>query len=230
MNLKHFNNNWKIKKQSLLILVISMMTVASGYAQFFVEGSMSVNQIGYERKYAVEEETDLGKTVSFGLSPKVGYWFNDRVAAGISASYEISDETSKVLDQEDQAKKRNMPSIGISVFSRYKFFQIKKIAVLAEGSVGSNWRRDKMKEGSDIRIDQSSTSLYINVRPLLTYDLTDKYSLETICDFAGLIFNATSTKDELTGNKYKTNNFRFNTGSTLISSLGNISIGLIYKF
>lgn len=230
MKLEQFKNNQKRNKRKLLIFIISIMTVASGYAQFFVEGGLGIGY--YEDKSPKVDKLEVEPTtrLSVGFSPKVGYLFSDRMAAGASVLYSNYHVNEKSPDQNYQKRKTYNSEMGISVFSRYQLFRMNKFAVVAEGSMGGSKEQRKLNDDSNILYNYSLMTFSINVSPLLMYDLTDKYSLVTSCDFASLNLSTSTSKDEQTGDKSKTNNFGFGTGSTLISSLGNIRIGFIYKF
>jgi hypothetical protein len=76
----------------------------------------------------------------------------------------------------------------------------------------------------------SSTSFGIDLFPLISYDLTEKISIISVCDFMSLGFASTTYKGYDPDTNQTSNHFGFSTGSTLYNSLSNIKIGFSYKF
>ena len=219
------------KITNMLIMLITMNTV--GHAQFFIEGSLGAS-------YSVNKGTggnnsESTSLLNFGVAPKVGYWLNDQLAAGIYMSYNRSNQTNRYRnnpDQEKQWQKSFSSQFGFSVFSRYRLFYIKKFSVLAESSFGISKGIAKAKSTpTSVAIFNSSsyTSMNINVYPVVSYDLTDRISILTICDFVRLGFNTGTAKFESTGIKNSSSVFVFNTGSNILNSLADVRVGFIYK-
>jgi hypothetical protein len=70
--------------------------------------------------------------------------------------------------------------------------------------------------------------LYLSIYPELSYDLSDKLSLETSLNILSFGYNyVISTQGS---SKDKTANFNFGAGLENIASIGEILVGVIYGF
>ena len=227
-------------KNIIFVFAIMFLTATSGYAQFFIEGSVSANFSEKEN----DGTTDKSSISYFGISPKAGYWLNDRWAIGAGLSYSrLAEEYSYTVITE-YVNERLTPMLEFSVFSRYQLLRNGKWAVLAECSFDVGRETSETKNESVTGAKESMTTFGINVFPLITYDLTDRISLVAGCDFMKVGFASKTLKIEYpemdndnntiigNGNKIKetTNRFYFGAGSTVFNSLADISVGFIYNF
>jgi hypothetical protein len=67
-----------------------------------------------------------------------------------------------------------------------RFMGIEKLSVFAEGSIDIGNSSSKETSESITKEVQSATVLGVNVFPLISYDLTDRYSIIATCDFLRL--------------------------------------------
>ena len=218
-------------KRIFSVFIILVSTSVVGHAQFFIEGNLGVSS--NFNKGTTGDNEESRSALIFGASPKVGYWLNDRMAVGVSVSYNRYNQTDRYmnLEQEKQWHKLFQSQYGFSVFGRYQLFCIKKLNVLAESSLGITRSVVKAKQTSiAVYGSSSSTLLDISVYPVISYDLTDNFSILTICDFARLGFNTGVSKHESTGIKNTGSNFSFNANSNILNSLANARVGFTYKF
>jgi len=218
-------------RKKYIVFVMLFASVSICRAQFFIEGNFGVSYNVH--KGTVGENNESSSSLNFGVAPKVGYWLNDRLAAGVYMSYNRSNQTLRYMtnpEQEKQWQKSFFSQFGFSVFSRYQLFCIKKFSVLAESSLGINRSVAKAKQTSIAVYNSSSfTSMDINVYPVISYDLTDRFSILTACEFARLSFNTGSSKNELNGNKNSGSTFGFGAGSNILNSLADVRVGFTYK-
>ena len=108
---------------------------------------------------------------------------------------------------------------------------------MAEATVGINGTSSKTKVTSSV--DGPSTFGYgVNVAPILSYDISKNFSLETTLNFLGLGFRYSETKTPgsslggyvVSETKDKSTDFGFGVNSNNLVTVGNITIGAIYKF
>ena len=218
-------------KKIYIVCLLLFAAVVNGYTQFFIEGNLGVS-FNVNKGTGVENNESRASTLIFGVAPKMGYWLNDRMAAGVSVSYNRHNQTSRNMnnpDQEEQWVKSFSSQFGFSVFGRYQLFYIKKLSVLAESSWGINRGTTKFKQQSISEASASFTSMDINIYPVISYDLTDRISILTICEFARLGFNTGSSKYESIGAKESGSSFGLNAGSNILNSLADVRVGFIYK-
>ena len=219
-------------KKKLIVLTILLITTSVSHAQLFIEGNL---RVGYNtNKGTVGENDESNSSLTFGVAPKVGYWLNDRMAIGVSISYNRNNQTHRYMsdpDQEKQWQKAFSSQFGFSVFSRYQLFSINKLNVLAESSLGITKGITKAKQTSIAVFSSGSyNSMEINVYPVVSYDLTDRVSILTSCDFARFGFSTGASKNKTTGIKSSGSNFGFGAGSNILNSLADVRVGFIYKF
>ena len=207
-------------RKIFIVFNLLLSTVFTGHAQFFIEGYLGVvssNSIS-DKSEGFEKSND-NDYFRFSVSPKIGYWLNDRMAVGINVIY-----ASQPIELD------RINNWGGSIFSRYKLLGFKKCSILAEGSMGIYGSSRKEKSESLTKKIVSPTSFGINLCPLISYDLTEKFSIISVCDFIGFDFYSGSYKVNGSNRKQKFNLFRFNAESNLFNSLSNIKVGFSYKF
>ena len=219
-------------KKFCIVFIMLITTIVVGNAQFFIEG-------GFRVSYSDSKNTgsdiiyDLS-SFSFSASPKIGYWLNDRMAVGANIFYSetiINNNTSNLNDPAQVIKsKKILPQYGFSIFGRYELYRIRRFAVLTEGDMSISIGNTKEKLESITRKTESTSSISLGVVPLISYDLTDKFSLITTCNFMRLHFHSDTSKNEVTGSKVTSDFFDFDTHSNIFNSLSDISISFSYKF
>ena len=73
-------------RKTIISCVILITAVVTGRAQFFIEGELSVRYYEYKDTYSgVSKKSNSHLTIY--ISPKVGYWLNDRMSVGVNATY-----------------------------------------------------------------------------------------------------------------------------------------------
>ena len=206
-------------KNLFITFILITATVLTANAQLFIEGYIDANQSSSSGQYINYINSSPS---SFNVSPQVGYWLSDNIAVGISPSYH---------------SRNNYTEWSVSVFGRYKVWEAKKLSLLIETPVG--YSKSIWKETVPLSVISSSTNpttikktsydIYVRAYPLISYDLNKRFSLITRCNFLSIGFNSITAKAD-NGYKGTTNQFSFNANSNLFSSLGNMSIGFVYKF
>jgi hypothetical protein len=214
-------------------------------AQWFAGGKIGLN-VKDSKTNADNGKTLNSTAIGFHIAPKGGYYFNEKLALGLSFS--IGTNFHSVSDEFNISDSWNM-SIPwrISPFVRYSVFTYKKFSLILEGSiaVGGEHRKDvytypaystyENKEYSTIGIG------VLNVIPVLGFKLSDHFQLEAGLNFLNLGYNIdiinrvdsnTMEGEEVRSYKTRTINHDFNIGfnSSSILVVSQLTIGVIYKF
>ena len=212
-------------KRVIIVFIMLLVTTVVSNAQFFVDGDLDVT---FE-KYSFECENVKTPLSHFTIivSPQVGYWMNDKVAVGARVSFITRHQKAMTTNTEEQRIeiKTWTPGCGFSVFGRYKLWSTEKLSILAESSIGIGGNLTKEKIGSTTEKLNSTSSIAIHLVPMITYDLSEKFSVKAICDFLDLGYDFIRTK-------YESNN-RKSTFSRLgfgLQSSTYVRIGFIYNF
>jgi len=210
---------------SIITLAVTAVYVS---AQFFVEGSMNVSYYSYKSSFN-GNTSPSSPTLSFGLSPRAGFWLNDKIAAGAEIFFDMSTRKFRTIDPDNPEQEIKITSLrphwGFSVFSRYKFWGTDKLSLFAQGSIGYSAHVTKEKTAMYARKTHSVSSFSINVTPLISYELNDKISLMATCRFFRLGFRTLKAKDEINGSKHSETGFNFSA-----QSIENLNIGIMYNF
>ena len=216
-----------MKKLSLLITGLFLLSVNFMNAQLFVGGSISLNSSGGKTEVG-SVSSDKTKTTTFTFNPKAGYFLNDKFAAGASLMFYT--RTIKAPGTPGTTTKQN--TFGIAPFVRYYAVQFNKFSIYGEGSMGVYFGSQKSETGGTTTDGPKSTTFMIAITPALSYELTDKISLEANINLLNISYSVDTEKDELgNGTKTKdvTSNFSFGAGTNNIVNTGAISIGAIFK-
>jgi hypothetical protein len=192
-------------------------------AQVFVGGKF--------RFYTSNHKTDDGATTtdkrsnySFDLSPEVGKFLSEKFAIGFALDISLSGNRSGV-NNETLSKSS---SFGGSPFLRYYAIRWNKVSVFGQGNIGLAFSNSSEKTGGVTTDGPKGTNLYITVYPGLSYDISDKLSLQTSLNILSFDYNYLITKDG--SSKDKRSSFNIGAGLGNIVSLDAITIGAIYKF
>jgi hypothetical protein len=209
-------------RKIILISLISLFYVSVN-AQVFVGGNFSINLSGGTHDNGT---TTINNPAVFGMhfTPQFGKSLSEKVAVGIGLDFDYTrsktDGTPETIDQSS--------TIGISPFLRYYAIKWNKISLFGQGSVDLSFSGSSVKTGATSVDGPKNTNIGFNVVPALAYDITEKLSLETFINVLRFSYSYNVSKS---GNNTDTHsNFNIGAGLGNIVSVGNISIGAIYKF
>ena len=208
--------------KTFLIALFSFFYV-SLTAQIFVGGNIGFHTSGGSF-YNGTITTDKPTTYNFNVSPKVGKFLYEKLAVG--AALDISFAGSKTPGNTEIISKTS--TVGLVPFLRYYAIKLNKFSVFGQGNLGLIFSNSTRKEGGVLTDEPKTTMLYLNIFPGLAYDLSDKLSLETSLNFLSFGYYNTTTKNG--SSRDKTSNFDLRAGLDNIVTVGNITIGAIYKF
>jgi hypothetical protein len=216
-----FANAPRVITQATVFMLLFAVSITQAKAQFFVEGSVSVDLSGVTT-FGTDDRALESSSFRFGVSPKVGYQLNDRMAIGVSADF------ARQTAGQNSERQFTSTTWGGSIFMRYRLMEINRFSFLIETPVGfrigSSESRD-VDSGEKLS-SQSHTGLQINAYPVISYDLSERFTFLVYCNFLNLGFSSGRTRDELTDRKIQTlNHFSFRAGSS-----SSISVGFAYNF
>ena len=232
-------------KKVLIAVVALIATTLSSNAQIFIGGGLGVDFNGgkYKQGYI---SLDKPSEFAFVLSPRAGFYLNDDFAIGleidiINIDRKIPKEFRSdygygydpYLGYNPYAKdlKENLFVWGISAFARYNLVKVNKFSLLLEGTLGIAEVQSKETEGLSTENSDPASSFGMSIFPVLSYSLTNKFSIEASCDFLRLGFTSTTIKDlDDNDNKDVTNNFGFGVNSSPLNNSIPVRFSVIYKF
>lgn len=160
-----------------------------------------------------DDEGDGHSGYSFGLSPKAGFYINEKTAIGTSIGLTINGNTT----HSDPELKNGSTGFSITPFIRHHFIQAEKFSFMGEAFVGIGTEKTYTEVDGNKEDGPSSLSLSIGARPGFSYQATEKITLEAF--FGGISFD----HDSRDNNNDKTASSRFN-----IQLNTNLSLGFIY--
>jgi opacity protein-like surface antigen len=213
-----------MKTYRIVSTAFFVLFMATGLnAQVFVGGNFGINLSGGKHDNGTTV-TDRPSNLGINLSPRIGTFLSEKVAAGISLSLGYS----RHEDNIDGENIGTTSTFGVSPFMRYYAIQAGKFSVFGQGSLGFYYSSEKSKIAGTTNEGPKSTQLSLDFFPGVAYDLTEKISLETSISLLNMGLTLQTTKEG--NNKTTGTNFNLGGGLNNLASIGNITIGAIYKF
>jgi len=222
-----------------MIIVILILTIMTGKAQclypvkrnFFVQGDIgTVSHM--DIKWSGSGSPSSNTSNSYSITPRIGYWLSDKFAIGAGVSFLESTTKDMVPDPNNQGQEveivKRSPTWEFFVFSRYKIWDMEKLSLQLESSVGVLEKKLEEKGGSTTQKTSLSYSEYrVGIVPLISYDLTNKVSIIAQADFFSLNFAHGTLKYPDIDQKRTSNVLEFGARKTTI---GGFLIGFTYNF
>ena len=237
-------------KKLFILFAITIMALNVN-AQWFIGGKLGLNVKD------TKTDTDNGKiadytTIGFSIAPKGGYYFNEKLALGLSVSVGVNlkkdyNEINSSSDFILEAHALTLPW-RINPFVRYSVFTYKRFSLILEGRVGiggEQYQEEYTYPNSYLKYHEDRQATIgigvLNITPILGFKLSDHFQLEAGLNFLNLGYNIdiinrtlkTTDIHEIENiNKTKTINHDFNIGfnSSSILVVSQLTIGVIYKF
>jgi hypothetical protein len=224
-------------KKLFNLLAITFIAVTAN-AQWFIGGGMGLSATVKERPKekipyygTIDKKRDY--LVGINIAPKMGYYFNDKLAFGLEPSIGVTFANTLQLVQMFDGTYQYIEYDGtfinwrIAPFLRYTVFTHKKFAFMLEGNIGIGGRHEvKYNNYSIIGVG------VLNIVPVLGYKLTDCLQLETTLNFLNLGYNIDIY---IAGSGYDKSkmivhdlNIGFNAKS--VFAISQLTVGIIYKF
>ena len=212
-----------MKSCKFFLAVLFSLLFINSNAQLFVGGNIRFN-ISNGKTESGTATINQATNYNFDFSPKIGNFLSDKLAVGIALDLSLTGNKTTV---NTESLSRSS-AIGISPFLRFYAIKWNKFSVFGQGNIGLTFSRSSVKIGGSTSDGPKTTNAYVNVYPGISYDISDKLSLETGLNFLSFGYNYLSSKNGSTTER--TSNFNIGAGLDNIVSVGNITIGAIYKF
>ena len=215
-------------KKVIITLIILVASIAAANAQFFVEGSIGASYRGGTSSLDGITK-DNPSSYSLRVTPLVGYRLNENLALGVKASLIKGTQRSMGYDPDtgdEIVHERKISGWSLSVFDRYKLWGTKKFSLLVESSVYISKSNNAEKTGTITIWNNTATAIGVTAFPLISYDLSDKWSFTFTTNLLRVDLYAQTVNDKDTGIKTKSAHLDFNGQTTVFNSLGGISIGI----
>ena len=211
--------------KSLKVILIALFPFFSINldAQVFVGGSLGFSNSSDKTENS-SVTTYKSSSYSFSFLPIVGKFLSEDLAVGLSLNVTLNESKTGI----SSGNQTESSTIGGSPFLRYYPIKWNKLSVFGQGNIGLNFSRSSTKTGSGTSDGPKITKSYLKIYPGLAYAVSDKFSLETSLNFLSFGYYHLITKN----GSYKDQASSFNIGAGLdgIVTVGNITIGAIYKF
>ena len=215
-------------KRVIVLVTVILVAVMTSNAQYFVSGSVGMDFTSGKSKIG-NTSTDHPSTFLFNISPSLGYYLNDKFAIGVEAGIERLAENYK----NSSKQKYFATTWGIGALARYHLVEVNDITLLLKGTLGFQSYKEKSKYSTTSYEDDPVNLIGLFVLPALSYNLTERLSIEVDCDFLRLgcfRYSQKSGNTKTIGNYF---GFGANYGDSevLKSYMSNIfAIGIVYKF
>ena len=197
-----------MKKLALTsLLALFAVSSANAATNYFVGGAASIAtdsdhasvlSVAPEFGWKVDSKWDLGLAAHFGYDHKY-----------LSTTYGVDGETY---------------AYGVGAFARYKVAQFGGVNLLLKGSAGIDFLTGSPDHGDS----ETLTGLGANIIPMITYDVSESFTLYANLNFLGVYAGYTFENEDLGVD----DSWRFGVGvdADNVANSGNFQIGFTYNF
>ena len=204
------------------IVVPFLFCTLNASAQSYIGGSFSLGSSADGRN---QTTTTWTRSTSFRVAPDLGWFIGDRWAVGIRPSVGFSGSING-----DDVQSRSF-SLGINPYARYQLLAHNRFGLWAEADPALTFTQTKgqTREGT-FTSSSRSTTYGVEVLPVLTYQLNRHISLESRLNLFSLYLRGVDNENS---NGYHQHSFSGGLRATtkdIMDTLGDISIGFLYKF
>ena len=197
-----------MKKIVLTSLLAVFAAASANAADYFVGGAASLK--------LNDEHTNV-----MGIAPEVGWKYNDNWDFGVGAGFMYNrDLTSADLVGTDRYE------YGVDLFARYKVAQWGNFKLLLKGTVGADFAT--YSSDMDAIDGETSIALGASIAPMVTYDVSEAFTLYANLNFMGISAGYTFENEDLKIDD------GWNIGlfgdSANVLNTGSFQIGFLYNF
>lgn len=197
-----------MKKIVLTSLLAVFAAASANAADYFVGGAASLK--------LNDEHTNV-----MGIAPEVGWKYNDNWDFGIGAGFMYNgDVTSADLVDIDRYE------YGVDLFARYKVAQWGNFKLLLKGTVGADFATYSSE--MDAIDGETSIALGASIAPMVTYDVSEAFTLYANLNFMGISAGYTFENEDL--NIDDGWNIGLFGDSANVLNTGSFQIGFLYNF
>ena len=230
-------------KKALLVIGLALAAGAAN-AQWFVGGNIGLDyqsadygniyfpQPAYADYYSPYISGKDYCTSTFGIQPIIGYIINDKVSAGVSLTFQTKTENLTYNNIDYIA---DVNTFGIAPFVRYNFLSFGKFNLNAEATLGYlansgiNYKYKRSGVTTQVSKGDKTTIIGLSMSPVVSYNLSNKISLNTYLNFFNLSFLSQSTKPD-GGERINASKFSFGLSGNELFTTGAITVGAVYQF
>jgi len=221
-----------MKKIIITSALISLAMISQ--AQWFIGGSLEYNFTSKKPERGTSESYS-----KFSFAPTVGYqMYKFAFGTGFVFSAGTEIETRWVYSgwwgPFSYDVKIESTLWGIQPFVHYTFVEFGKFSIFANAGLhilGGNRKEFNPFNSSAVDLEFDITSFGINIVPVLSYNLSERISLEAALNFMNFGWNRVYQEDK--ANKTNTGtvtNFGFGINTGNVANVSALSFGFIYKF
>lgn len=197
-----------MKKIVLTSLLAVFAAASANAADYFVGGAASLK--------LNDEHTNV-----MGIAPEVGWKYNDNWDFGIGAGFMYNrDLTPADLVDTDRYE------YGVDLFARYKVAQWGNFKLLLKGTVGADFAT--YSSDMDAIDGETSIALGASIAPMVTYDVSEAFTLYANLNFMGISAGYTFENEDL--NIDDGWNIGLFGDSANVLNTGSFQIGFLYNF
>ena len=192
-----------------------------------ITGNASINfSNGTDHSYPTS--TFLGDTretssSSFSITPSFGYAFKDNISLGVGLQYRNYTSEGTVSDDiTSNSSKSTQHGLGIAPYVRgYKGIG-KQLSLYLQGEINyfKYWNSNKLNNQNE-QNDHKINTVFIGIRPGITYFLNKKLAMEVTYGFLGYSFSEI---------KYDAGNYSKNNSFNLNLNTSDLLFGVAYYF
>lgn len=197
-----------MKKIVLTSLLAVFAAASANAADYFVGGAASLK--------LNDEHTNV-----MGIAPEVGWKYNDNWDFGVGAGFMYNgDLASADLVDIDRYE------YGVDLFARYKVAQWGNFKLLLKGTVGADFAT--YSSDMDAIDGETSIALGASIAPMVTYDVSEAFTLYANLNFMGISAGYTFENEDL--NIDDGWNIGLFGDSANVLNTGSFQIGFLYNF
>ena len=212
-----------MKKHLLILCAILSFSVPALYGQYFTGGNIQISNSSSKSEYQTNV-TENSNSFAFTLSPEFGKFLNDKLAIGfyLNLLYRSNQHGTDLIVTE------TTKGIGLTPFIKYYAWSWNRFSVFGEAYAGAEFSKKTNNADNNTTDGPEWSRYYFGFSPGLAFNLNDKLLFQTNLNFLNLSCSFTTIKN---GSLIEKNsNVIFGTGLDDILSVGNVTIGAIYKF
>ena len=193
-----------MKKIVLTSLLAVFAAASANAADYFVGGAASLK--------LNDEHTNV-----MGIAPEVGWKYNDNWDFGIGAGFMYNGDYLVDTDRYEY---------GVDLFARYKVAQWGNFKLLLKGTVGADFAT--YSSDMDAIDGETSIALGASIAPMVTYDVSEAFTLYANLNFMGISAGYTFENEDL--NIDDGWNIGLFGDSANVLNTGSFQIGFLYNF
>lgn len=193
------------------VLAVFAVSAANAATNYFVGGAFNLST------------TDADNTTVLNVAPEFGWKLNSRLDLGVNANFGYS-ETYLPTNYGIAGE---LYSYGAGMFARYKVAQVGAVKLLLKGSVGVDFAT--LSSDAVAAVDgETLTSLSASIIPMVTYDVSESFTLYANLNFLGVYAGYDfENKDLGIDDSW---NFGAAVDTNNVANTGNFQIGFLYNF